>query len=53
MEGINGDGQIAKYWRDYFKYILTSVNRYDTPNREILDFSNDMNVSKVVKAINC
>ena len=41
------------HWRDYFKNILTSVNRHDTPNREIPHFSNDMTVNfyEVVKAI--
>ena len=35
------------------KNILTSVNRYDTPNREIPHFSNDMTVNfyQVVKKL--
>ena len=39
------------HWRDYFKNILTSVNRYDTPNRDIPELSNDMTVNfyEVVK----
>ena len=36
IERITDDKQISQHWRDYFKNILTSVNRYDTPNREIL-----------------
>ena len=41
------------HWRDYFKNILTSVNRHDTPNREIPGFSNDMTVNfyQVVKKL--
>ena len=39
----------------YYFTLLTSVNRYDTPNREIPDFSNNITVIfyEVVKAINC
>lgn len=53
IDGITGDTLIAHHWRDYFKNILTGVDRNAKPDEEILDYDNDMivDISEVSRAI--